>query len=55
MGPEGVKVGLGAPTIEAAWAALDSCVGSCGVDAAAGELIELSFGDERDDDSIGVE
>lgn len=55
MGPEGVKVGLGAAAIGAAWAAFDSCAGSWGVDAAAGELIELSFGDERDDDSIGVE
>lgn len=56
MGPEGVKVvGFDAPATEVAAAVFDTGAGSCGVDAAPGELMELSFGDERDDDSIGVE
>ena len=55
MGPEGVKVGFDAPATGVAATAFEAGAGSCGVDAAPGELIELSFGEEREDDSIGVE
>lgn len=66
IGPEGAKVeglrlGIGAPAVAGvAGVAEDKApgiaAGSCGVDAAAGELTELSFGDERDEDSMrGVE
>lgn len=54
MGPEGAKAELGGPALGAAGVTLAAGAESCGVDAAAGELFELSFGDEKDGDSMGV-
>lgn len=49
MGPEGA---LDTPARGATEAAFDAEPWSCGIDAAPGELIELSFGDERFEESM---